>query len=489
MVSIPYGIDYPDDGGELLDDVAVFVARFAVLPSEAALTAVTLWMAHAHAVDAAESSPRLALLSPEPASGKTRVLEVADLLVPHPMHAINATPAAIFRAVKDLKHRPTILFDEIDTVFGPKAKENEEIRGLLNAGHRRGAVAYRCVGEGTKQKVTAFPAYSALALAGLGDLPDTIMSRAVIVRMRRRAPGEHVEPFRHRVHANAGHALRDRLAAWTTAVAGQLTDAYPTLPEQITDRPADVWEPLLAIAEAAGGQWPARAREACVELVAAAQSTDSGSLGIRLLSDLRDVFTITDAEGKPTGEMHDALPTEVILERLRGIEDAPWAELGKQRQPLDARGLARRLKPYSVRPHQYRDGPGKQRGYSVAGLTDDDGNITVGGLGDAWSRYLPPPSQGSGTAGTAGTGEHPGRSQTPPLVPDEDGCTGTRAPSGTDNGAVTSTVPAVPAVPDSPGRGTAPVCHDCGQVPRAGLAGADGMLRCRRCHFAERAAS
>lgn len=281
-------------GAGLLDEVAAFLARFVAFPSDAALTAAALWIAHTHAIDSAESTPRIAFLSPEPASGKTRALEVSELLVPNPMHAVNATPAALFRAVKDLASRPTILFDEIDTVFGPKAKDNEEIRGLLNAGHRRGAVAYRCVGEGTRQKVEPFPAYAAVALAGLGDLPDTILTRSVVIRMRRRAPGEHVDPFRHRVHAKEGHQLREALAEWTTTVAGELQQAWPVMPPGICDRPADVWEPLLAIADAAGDRWPIRARKACVELVKAAQSTDSGSLGLRLLGDLRTVFGSAD---------------------------------------------------------------------------------------------------------------------------------------------------------------------------------------------------
>ena len=111
-------------------------------------------------------------------------------MVRHPMHAVNCTPAALFRSVSDLEHRPTILFDEIDTIFGPKAKDNEEIRGFLNAGNRRSGVAYRCVGLGSVQRVVEFPAFAAVALAGLHDVPDTIASRSIVVRMRRRGPGE-----------------------------------------------------------------------------------------------------------------------------------------------------------------------------------------------------------------------------------------------------------------------------------------------------------
>ncbi len=120
--------------------------------------------------------------------GKSRALEVTELLVPRAIHAINATPAYLFRKVSDEAGPPTILFDEIDTVFGPKAKDNEDIRGMLNAGHRRGAMAGRCVVRGKVVETEELPAYCAVALAGLGDLPDTILTRSVIVKMRRRAP-------------------------------------------------------------------------------------------------------------------------------------------------------------------------------------------------------------------------------------------------------------------------------------------------------------
>src|SRR6516165_2279717 len=200
--------------GELLTNVYNFLARFVCYPSEHAHVAHVLWIAHAHLMDAWESTLRLAFLSPEPASGKTRALEITELLVPNAVQAINVTPAYLFRKVGDDNAKPTILYDEIDTVFGPKAKENEEIRGLLNAGHRRGAVAGRCVVEGKVVRTEEISAYCAVALAGLGWLPDTIMSRAAIIRMRRRKPGETIEPFRRRMELEAGHKLKGRLERW-----------------------------------------------------------------------------------------------------------------------------------------------------------------------------------------------------------------------------------------------------------------------------------
>src|SRR6516164_6611359 len=184
---------------------------------------------------------------------------------------------------------PTILFDEVDTVFGPKAKEHEEIRALLNSGHRRGAVAGRCLVRGKIVETEEISSYAAVALAGLGWLPDTILSRSVIIRMRRRAPNETIEAFRRRVHAPIGEALRRRLAGWAATILNEATEARPDMPAGVEDRDADVWEPLLAVADIAGGDWPQRARDAAVKLVAVARQAEP-SLNIRLLADLRTVF-------------------------------------------------------------------------------------------------------------------------------------------------------------------------------------------------------
>lgn len=369
-------------GAELLDDIEVFLGRFVAYPSDHARVAHTLWVAHTHLMDEWESTPRIAFLSPEPGSGKSRALEVTELLVPRAEHAVNASPAALFRAVSSPEGPPTILFDEIDTVFGPKAKDNEDIRGMLNAGHRRGATALRCVVKGNTVDIERFPAYCAVALAGLGDLPDTILSRAVIVRMRRRAPHERVEPFRHRLHREEGHDLRERLMQWAGKVRHRIT--WPDMPDGIEDRAADVWEALLAVADVADegpdvadDSWSNRARVAAVALVADFQESPP-SLGIRLLDDLRDVFDETDSV---------ALTTDELLTKLRQVEEGPWADLrGKE---LDARGLSRRLGQYGIKPVNVRVTEKIRKGYR----RDD--------LLDVWSRYLPAKSATSATSATA----------------------------------------------------------------------------------------
>jgi hypothetical protein len=353
---------------ELLEAVYSFTGRFIAYPSDATHVAHVLWIPHAHLMEAWESTPRLAFLSPEPSSGKTRALEITELLVPNAVEAINVTPAYLFRKVGDEERgRPTILYDEIDTVFGPKAKENEEIRGLLNAGHRRGAVAGRCVVHGKRVETEEIPAYCAVALAGLGWLPDTILTRSILIRMRRRAPGEAVTPFRRRVHAEEGHKLKERLAAWAIHVVDAMTTARPEMPAGIEDRDADVWESLLAVADAAGEDWAQRAREAARVLVGAAKEAEP-SLGIRLLADLKTIF-----DSSPFTE---ALPSEVILSSLIGLPESPWGEL--KGKPLSARGLASRLRQYSVKSKVIRVGEQTPRGYTRADLHD------------AWVRYLPP---------------------------------------------------------------------------------------------------
>lgn len=345
-----------------IDAVEQFIERFVVYPSEHARVAHTLWIAHTWFMEQWDSTPRIAFLSPEPGSGKSRALEVTEPLVPRPVHAVNTTPAYLFRKVSDDAGPPTILFDEIDTVFGPKAKDNEEVRGMLNAGHRKGAVSGRCVVRGKTVETEELPAYCAVALAGLDDLPDTIMTRSVVVRMRRRSPTERVEPWRMRLNGPEGERIGEHLREWAADVHHLIE--WPQMPEGIEDRNADVWEALLAIADLAGGDWPERARVAAVSLVTSSMG-DRGSLGVTLLRDLRTVF-----------EGAERLPTKTILERLTALEESPWSDLrGKE---LDARGLSRRLLKYQVKPSVYRDGDATVRGYTLADLSDP------------FERYLPP---------------------------------------------------------------------------------------------------
>jgi hypothetical protein len=351
------------EGAALLDSVRQFLRRFVAYPSDHASVAHTLWIAHTHLMEVWESTPRIAFLSPEPGSGKTRALEITELLVPRPVASINATPAYLFRKVSDEDGPPTILFDEIDTLFGAKAKEHEEVRGLLNAGHRRGATAGRCVVKGKIVETEELPAYCAVAIAGLGNLPDTILSRSVVIKMRRRAPNETVEPFRRRLFEAAGRALRDGLAAWCERVATTIPNAWPVLPDSVTDRNADIWEALIAVADAAGSQWPGIARVAAVSFVSDSLA-GTPSLGVKLLADIRSAFgsvlLFTSCD---------------LIRALIDQDESPWGDL--RGSALDSRKLSRFLQPYGIKSKVIRQGERTLRGFSREDFFD------------AWQRYLP----------------------------------------------------------------------------------------------------
>jgi hypothetical protein len=367
-----------ESGAKVLDDVCSFLGRFVAYPSEHAQIAHTLWIAHTHLMVAWDSTPRIAFLSAEPESGKTRALEVTELLVPRPVEAVNVSPAYLFRKVASEDGLPTILYDEVDTVFGPRAKENEEIRGLLNAGHRRGAVAGRCVVRGKIVETEELPAFCAVALAGIGDLPETVLTRSVIIRMRRRAPTQNVEPWRRRVQLHIGEELHSRLAAWAATVLEEATNNWADMPEGVSDRAADVWEALLGVADAAGGDWPKRARVTAVTLVTASKG-DRDSLGIRLLGDLKTIFGNEDQK-----------PTEVILGRLHALPESCWNDF--KGKPLTDRGLADLLRGYEIKSKTLRiDSFGTAKGYARRDFVD------------AWSRYLPPSPDGSVTRVTSVT--------------------------------------------------------------------------------------
>ena len=382
MSSIPQGLRVvrPVPAVEpavLLDRIAAFVSRFSVFPDEHCAATLALWYAHTHAAPHFYTTPRLILDSAEPGSGKTRVLEVAQYLVRKPEMTISITTAAIFRMLTE--GPVTLLFDEIDTIFSAKAGgNNEDLRGLLNSGYKRSATVSRCVGDASRMKVERFPVFAPVALAGIaGAMPATITTRAITIHMRRRAPHERAEPFRERKVEKEAEPLREQLAEWLDRVgADELAGAEPVMPDGVTDRAAEVWEPLIAIADVAGGHWPGTARAAASHFVGQAVSTGI-SVGTRLLADIRSLFLTHEV---------DRMATADIVHRLISDDEAGWADLDGR--PLDGRRLARELVRYGVRPGPVRIGGQPTKGYQLGGA-----------LTDAWARYLPPvtddPPQGT----------------------------------------------------------------------------------------------
>ena len=156
------------------------------------------------------------------------------------------------------------------------------------------------------------------------------------------------------------------MRAWAEANLHALATAEPDLPDELDDRAQDIMEPLLAIADEAGGGWSERARKAAVTFLMSEDREDGESLGVRLLRDVRAVFAEIGADRLPTGE---------LLDSLAGMDEAPWGSL--QGAALEARALVLFLKPYGIKPEKLREGESTFRGYRRASFED------------AWARYIP----------------------------------------------------------------------------------------------------
>jgi Protein of unknown function (DUF3631) len=356
------------DGAVLLDSVRAALVRYVVLPTPYVVDAVTLWIAATHAQPAWAHAPRLVIRGPEKRCGKSRLLDMVEALCRDPFITVNSSPAAVYRSITS--DPPTMLVDEADTIFGPKADGNEDLRGLLNAGHQRNRPAKRY--DAASNRVESIPTFAMAALAGIGAMPDTIEDRAVVIRMRRRAPGETVSPYRHRRDRPTLRQLAELLSEWLRTDLELLEKAEPDMP--VEDRAADTWEPLVAVADHAGAHWPDRARAAVLVLTTEAAKNDDVSTRVRLLIDCRAAFAD-----------HDTIPTAVLLERLRRDPEAPWGDYGPS--GLTAMKLGKLLHEYDIRSSNIRfPRLGQAKGYHRADFAD------------AWTRYCPePPGQPSVT--------------------------------------------------------------------------------------------
>jgi hypothetical protein len=332
-------------GHQVLDEARGFLGRFAVLPTAAAFDALTLWCAHTHAVQAFNASPRLAVLSEHPASGKTRVLELASLLSHDPTMEVDVTGPALVALIS--QRHPTVFLDETDQIFGANGGESHRsLRAVLNSGYKQGAtVSRRSGGSYVQQSI-----YGAVGFGGLGILPRTLMSRSVVIRMAQRRPEQKIEPFYPKLHEPTGAAIGAALGSWASAVSLELAVSWPALPEGIQDRAAEIWEPMLAVADAAGGDWPERARAACTELALDVAAEPVQAPGQRLLADLRKIW----------GESGN-LPTAVIITRLFALPASPWA--AQWPAASAPRELAALLAPYGVQPVKVRCGEKTAQGY------------------------------------------------------------------------------------------------------------------------------
>lgn len=347
----------PVDGAAVLHAIAKRHRSYVAMPDEFA-DVCALWEAHAHVFDSFQCSPRLNISSPEKGCGKTTLRDVVALFVPRPLHTENLTMAVLFRLVQS--QQPTILADEYDAWM----RDNEELRGLLNAGHRRGGAVYRCVGD--SHDVRAFQVFAPTVLCGIGSLPGTLLDRSIIIRLERAKPGELKERFDSRRTVKEQELCR-KLARWGQDNSKRLESCDPVLPPAAVNRLADNWRPLFAIAEVLGGDWPELARKA-FDTLQGQRHGDDEDIGIQLLTDIRDVFETTQST---------RLSSDQLSLNLANLEGKPWEEYGRRNEPITKSELAKVLRRFRVQSRNIKLPSGKVlKGYHLEDFED------------AFSRYL-----------------------------------------------------------------------------------------------------
>lgn len=350
---------HPVVPARLLTEIEATIRRFIVCDRETA-HAATLWTALTWLIDDVQVAPLAVITAPEKRCGKSQLLFVLGRIVRRPLTASNVSAAALFRAVD--AWRPTLLVDEADAFM----RENEELRGILNAGHtRESAYVVRVVGEDLMPQ--RFNVWGCKALAGIGHLADTVMDRSIVLELRRKLPHENVERLRH-----AEPGLFDELAEKLARLADDYKDAVrqarPALPPELHDRAQDNWEPLLAIADVAGGDWPEQARSAALKL--SGGDSPTMTTGTELLTDIKAVF-----EAKAI----DRISSHDLIEALCEDTEAPWATYNRGKQ-VSPRQVAKKLAGYSIAPQTIRIGAITIKGYCREWFDE------------AFTRYLAPTS-------------------------------------------------------------------------------------------------
>lgn len=349
----------PINGAELLNTLSATVRRFIACDIEVAQS-VSLWVVMSWLMDEVQIAPLAVITAPEKRCGKSQLLSLMGRLVRRPLQASHITPAATFRAIDAWS--PTLLVDETDTFL----RENEEMRGVINAGHTRDA-AYVIRTVGDTHTPTAFNVWGAKALSGIGKLPDTLMDRAIVLELRRKRPNEIVDRIRH-AEPGLFDDLRSQIARWAQDNAAAVRVARPQLPEELHDRAQDNWEPLLAIADLAGGDWPRLARSSARKLTGVGEP--SVSTGVQLLADIRDVIERRNLLRIASRDLLDELCTD---------DEQPWG-CWNGGKPMTARQLSDRLKGYGIRSKTVRIGYGTPKGYEREQFAD------------AFERYLDSPN-------------------------------------------------------------------------------------------------
>lgn len=370
----------PVNLGTLLNEIYEAILRHIVCEKETAY-ASTLWIAMTYLIHLFDVVALLIVTAPEMRCGKSEFRRLIGKMVLRPLEADNMSVAVLFRCF-DLWH-PTLLVDEYDTFV----KNDEELRGVFNAGHQRGGCVWRCVGD--KFTPTAFDVFGPKVLAGIGRLPATLADRGIILQLRRKLPTETIVRQRD-VPAGYFRDIQSKLARMALDCAIDIAAARPTMPESLSDRARDNWEPLFQIAQVAGGDWPDRAQYAALKLSKVEEG--SKTVGAELLSDIHEAFASKKA---------DRLSSADIIDFLCDDDEKRWATYNRG-FPITPTQVAKRLREYSICSNTIRVHGTTAKGYSLRQFTD------------AFARYV---FADQSTDSSAVTPELPKTSEQPPVTP------------------------------------------------------------------------
>jgi hypothetical protein len=340
-----------DGGAAVVAGVEALITKY-VVPPRVAILPLALWATATHCFESFDCFPYLCLLSPTPRCGKTRLLEVLELLAARPWRGTAPTEAALFRYIE--AKNPTLLLDEVEGLAKRNASERDSaVLAILNAGYKKGQTVPRCVGN--SHELHNFRVYSPKAFAAIGRLPSMLADRSIIISMQRRTPGESVARFRFDRAKGEAEPIRFQVEQTVKALGAEIEEAYANLPELsfLSDRDEEIFSPLFAVCAVLA---PERVRELerAAKALCDGKSNDAldDSLGLRLLADLMQLW--------PKGE--ESWQTADILSALNSEVESPWAGDCE----LNPRRLARMLRPFEILPRDVRTCSGSRKGYILA---------------------------------------------------------------------------------------------------------------------------
>lgn len=281
------------DTHKVLEKVEKLTEKFVVIPTQEEKDLVTLWIAGSWIFSSFDAYSRLYFRSTEPASGKSKAMQHVLRLAHGAEEMVQPTPATIYRTFEAYDPKPVLGIDEVDLVFGRagSSSSNTNVLQILNKGYENGGYVLRARGQNDVQR---FDVYGPVVMAGLGILPSALFTRCITVNMRKPIEGETFTPYRRRVHLALYEDVRESLSKWSSKVKKDFGVAFPDLPEEVKNRDAELYEPLIEIADAAGGEWPERARKAAVYLVERGSQKEEPVPSVALVKQLKKEFAKRD---------------------------------------------------------------------------------------------------------------------------------------------------------------------------------------------------